>query len=98
MVKCRVQKCSHVDSTKFQKIYQSSSAENDHSKTVKNQNVYKKFSRMTDGVNKTCENEMKLCTWDGFHNWLYCICVVTFDLELGQALEVRINCKFTFPY
>ncbi|CAG0886290.1 unnamed protein product [Cyprideis torosa] len=28
--------------------------------------------------------------WDKFHNWLHCICVVNFDLELGQALEVRI--------
>ncbi|KAG5891310.1 hypothetical protein JTB14_002871 [Gonioctena quinquepunctata] len=34
---------------------------------------------MTDGDDKVI--------WDGFHNWIYCICVVTFDLELGQALE-----------
>ncbi|CAL2042019.1 unnamed protein product [Caenorhabditis brenneri] len=26
--------------------------------------------------------------WDRFRDWLHCICVVTFDLELGQALEV----------
>uniref|UniRef100_A0A914WA65 UDENN domain-containing protein n=1 Tax=Plectus sambesii TaxID=2011161 RepID=A0A914WA65_9BILA len=26
--------------------------------------------------------------WDKFSNWVHCICVVTFDLELGQALEV----------
>lgn len=26
--------------------------------------------------------------WQRFHNWIHCICVVTFDLELGQALEV----------
>ena len=26
--------------------------------------------------------------WDRFSNWLYCACVVTFDLELGQAMEV----------
>ncbi|KAJ8955330.1 hypothetical protein NQ318_003423 [Aromia moschata] len=42
---------------------------------------------MTDGKTNAYENEMKDVTWDGFHNWLYCICVVTFDLELGQALE-----------
>ncbi|CAG9855154.1 unnamed protein product [Phyllotreta striolata] len=41
---------------------------------------------MTDGVNKFIENELG-DAWDSFHNWLYCICVVTFDLELGQALE-----------
>ena len=27
--------------------------------------------------------------WDQFSEWLHCVCVVTFDLELGQALEVR---------
>ncbi|XP_022900805.1 protein DENND6A [Onthophagus taurus] len=25
--------------------------------------------------------------WDRFANWIHCVCVVTFDLELGQALE-----------
>ena len=28
--------------------------------------------------------------WDRFSSWLHCACVVTFDLELGQAMEVRI--------
>ena len=28
--------------------------------------------------------------WEKFHHWMCCICVVTFDLELGQALEVSI--------
>ena len=32
--------------------------------------------------------------WDRFSNWIHCVCVVTFDLELGQAMEVRIG---TFP-
>lgn len=26
--------------------------------------------------------------WTRFSAWLECVCVVTFDLELGQALEV----------
>ena len=26
--------------------------------------------------------------WDRFSNWIHCACVVTFDLELGQAMEV----------
>lgn len=26
--------------------------------------------------------------WEAFYNWACCVCVVTFDLELGQALEV----------
>ena len=25
--------------------------------------------------------------WDRFNSWLYGLCVVTFDLELGQAIE-----------
>jgi len=29
-----------------------------------------------------------LLPWDRFQNWLHCMCVVTFDLELGQAMEV----------
>lgn len=51
------------------------------------QNVSRKLSRMTDGMN-TSENGLKINNWERFQNWLYCICVVTFDLELGQALEV----------
>ncbi|XP_055999780.1 protein DENND6A-like isoform X4 [Ostrea edulis] len=26
--------------------------------------------------------------WDRFSNWIHCACVVTFDLELGQAMEL----------
>ncbi|CAB3369135.1 Hypothetical predicted protein [Cloeon dipterum] len=26
--------------------------------------------------------------WDKFSNWLHCVCVVTFDLEIGQTLEL----------
>ena len=26
--------------------------------------------------------------WEGFSHWACCACVVTFDLELGQAMEV----------
>ncbi|CAH0561898.1 unnamed protein product [Brassicogethes aeneus] len=40
---------------------------------------------MTDGINNT--NEITENVWENFHNWLHCICIVTFDLELGQALE-----------
>uniref|UniRef100_A0A3B4AAN9 UDENN domain-containing protein n=1 Tax=Periophthalmus magnuspinnatus TaxID=409849 RepID=A0A3B4AAN9_9GOBI len=28
------------------------------------------------------------CRWARFSSWLECVCVVTFDLELGQALEL----------
>jgi len=30
-----------------------------------------------------------LLPWDRFQHWMHCVCVVTFDLELGQAMEVR---------
>ena len=26
--------------------------------------------------------------WDRFSHWLHCVCVVTFDTELGQSIEV----------
>ena len=26
--------------------------------------------------------------WDNFSAWISCFCVVTFDLELGQVIEV----------
>lgn len=26
--------------------------------------------------------------WDKFSNWCHCICIVNFDIELGQAIEV----------
>uniref|UniRef100_A0A8C6WNZ9 DENN/MADD domain containing 6Aa n=1 Tax=Neogobius melanostomus TaxID=47308 RepID=A0A8C6WNZ9_9GOBI len=32
--------------------------------------------------------ETVLLPWDRFSAWLHCICVVGFDLELGQAVEV----------
>uniref|UniRef100_G3NI53 DENN/MADD domain containing 6Aa n=1 Tax=Gasterosteus aculeatus aculeatus TaxID=481459 RepID=G3NI53_GASAC len=35
--------------------------------------------------------EALLLPWDRFSTWLHCICVVGFDLELGQAVEVRPN-------
>lgn len=35
------------------------------------------------------EGRRGLLRWDGFSAWLHCVCVVGFDLELGQAVEVR---------
>lgn len=29
-------------------------------------------------------------SWESFSHWVSCVCVVTFDLELGQAMEVGI--------
>uniref|UniRef100_A0A674NQS7 DENN/MADD domain containing 6Aa n=1 Tax=Takifugu rubripes TaxID=31033 RepID=A0A674NQS7_TAKRU len=46
--------------------------------------------------------EALLLPWDRFSAWLHCICVVGFDLELGQAVEVRgptrlFICYLSFP-
>uniref|UniRef100_A0A8C7ZMU7 DENN/MADD domain containing 6Aa n=1 Tax=Oryzias sinensis TaxID=183150 RepID=A0A8C7ZMU7_9TELE len=41
-----------------------------------------------------------LLPWDRFSAWLHCICVVGFDLELGQAVEVSGKtsiCYLSFP-
>lgn len=37
---------------------------------------------------ESARNSDKILPWDRFSNWIHCICIVTFDLELGQALEV----------
>ncbi|XP_056591156.1 DENN/MADD domain containing 6Aa isoform X2 [Triplophysa dalaica] len=41
-----------------------------------------------DGPPAAEEPEPLLLPWDRFSAWLHCICVVGFDLELGQAVEV----------
>lgn len=38
-----------------------------------------------DEINQNIVNK-----WDRFAEWIHAICVVTFDLELGQAMEVII--------
>uniref|UniRef100_A0A8C5B0U7 DENN/MADD domain containing 6Aa n=1 Tax=Gadus morhua TaxID=8049 RepID=A0A8C5B0U7_GADMO len=45
--------------------------------------------RGTIGQGGEDESEPLLLPWDRFSAWLHCICVVGFDLELGQAVEVR---------
>lgn len=34
------------------------------------------------------EKDAPLLPWDNFSKWVHAICVVTFDLELGQAMEL----------
>uniref|UniRef100_A0AAR2KVE9 UDENN domain-containing protein n=1 Tax=Pygocentrus nattereri TaxID=42514 RepID=A0AAR2KVE9_PYGNA len=43
------------------------------------------------------EPEQLLLPWDRFSAWLHCICVVGFDLELGQAVEKTSICYLSFP-
>ncbi|XP_037086602.1 protein DENND6B-like [Pollicipes pollicipes] len=35
----------------------------------------------------SCPDIGKMIPWNAFDNWVHAICVVTFDLELGQAME-----------
>lgn len=42
------------------------------------------------------EKDAPLLPWDNFSNWVHAICVVTFDLELGQAMEVSCSVHFFF--
>jgi hypothetical protein len=49
---------------------------------------------MAEGSREQSEEQQGLYAvlpWDKFSNWLHCICVVTFDLEIGQTLEVSIQ-------
>lgn len=39
------------------------------------------------GVEVSAEEKEFQNVWNRFSEWLHCICVVTFDLELGQAME-----------
>ena len=32
--------------------------------------------------------EEDAAAWDRLSDWLHCVCVVTFDLEIGQMIEV----------
>ncbi|XP_023722839.1 protein DENND6A isoform X3 [Cryptotermes secundus] len=44
-----------------------------------------------EGVDDEDGNKTKtssILPWDRFSSWIHCICIVTFDLELGQALEI----------
>ncbi|XP_055857849.1 protein DENND6A [Episyrphus balteatus] len=41
------------------------------------------------------ETTTSSCNWSRFSEWVHCMCVVTFDLELGQAIEVIYPEKFT---
>lgn len=46
-------------------------------------------SLLDDVVLKVEEIEEIPSEWERLSNWLHCVCVVTFDLELGQAMEFK---------
>lgn len=58
------------------------------------QNIFEtgKTCRANADISSQDENEEQ--PWDKFANWIHCVCVVTFDLELGQAIEVSFSFSF----
>lgn len=46
----------------------------------------------TDKVQSDEVNQNVASKWDRFAEWIHAVCVVTFDLELGQAMEVSVLC------
>lgn len=36
------------------------------------------------------ENNLDVLPWDRLAEWIHCFCVVTFDLEIGQMIEVQL--------
>lgn len=47
-------------------------------------------STYTDLHISNSKEETVYAKWERFTNWVHCICIVTFDLELGQAIEVTV--------
>lgn len=42
-------------------------------------------------ANKSTKSSIELTSkggWSGLHNWIHSLCIVTFDIELGQAIEL----------
>lgn len=49
----------------------------------------KTTGKITGGENySNSSQKQKYQPWERFSNWIHCICIVTFDLELGQAMEI----------
>lgn len=53
---------------------------------------------VSDGDEMFLQSEFEgpILPWDRFRRWVTCFCVVTFDLELGQALEVGFMKSYRF--
>uniref|UniRef100_A0A673NI44 UDENN domain-containing protein n=1 Tax=Sinocyclocheilus rhinocerous TaxID=307959 RepID=A0A673NI44_9TELE len=52
-------------------------------------------SKPLEGASRLPVKEPLLLPWDRFSSWLHCICVVGFDLELGQAVIYPHHSKLT---
>lgn len=48
----------------------------------------KELEKQKITLQQTLDLDEKAGSWERFSEWLHCICIVTFDLELGQAMEM----------
>ncbi|KAI8782166.1 protein DENND6A-like isoform X1 [Biomphalaria glabrata] len=53
-------------------------------KTLETEDIPRSVINEDEPINKS----LTMLPWDRFSNWIHCACVVTFDLELGQAMEL----------
>jgi hypothetical protein len=53
-------------------------------------NIKRKVSAVEDIVDDY-NRQQTILPWDRFQQWIYCIAIVTFDIELGQSIEVFIT-------
>ncbi|XP_064632620.1 protein DENND6B-like isoform X2 [Lineus longissimus] len=53
--------------------------------TTEEENINK---LLESGLSDLLSTTETILPWDRFSSWLHCACVVTFDLELGQAMEI----------
>lgn len=51
-------------------------------------NEMNRFEGSVSPRHEETEEADSRCPWARFSSWLECVCVVTFDLELGQAIEL----------
>ena len=45
-------------------------------------------TNLATSISEKQDTDNLLLPFDRFQNWINCVCLVTFDIELGQAIEV----------
>jgi len=50
-------------------------------------NIKRRMSAVED-IFDDYNRQQTILPWDRFQQWIYCIAIVTFDIELGQSIEV----------
>ena len=71
---------------------------------VKSSSANKNMAAMREEEDlSSSSTEAYVLPWDHFRRWITCFCVVTFDIEVGQAMEViygaydvKMKCYFRY--